>query len=54
MGRGKNKAKQTRVARDLKYSEQVFDPAALSAELRKAGDREPAESPSDSETSEHE
>jgi hypothetical protein len=33
MGRGRAKAKQTRVARDLKYSTHGLDPAALQAEL---------------------
>jgi Protein of unknown function (DUF3073) len=33
MGRGRAKAKQTKVARDLKYSTHGLDPAALQAEL---------------------
>ena len=34
MGRGRQKAKQTKVARDLKYHESSFDPNALTRELR--------------------
>ena len=34
MGRGRQKAKQTKVARDLKYHESSFDPNALTQELR--------------------
>ena len=33
MGRGRQKAKQTKVARDLKYHESSFDPNALTREL---------------------
>lgn len=33
MGRGRQKAKQTKVARDLKYHESSFDPNALTQEL---------------------
>jgi hypothetical protein len=33
MGRGRAKAKQTKVARDLKYSTHGIDPDALLAEL---------------------
>ena len=33
MGRGRQKAKQTKVARDLKYHESSFDPLALRREL---------------------
>jgi len=33
MGRGRAKAKQTKVARDLKYNSGGFDPDALRAEL---------------------
>lgn len=33
MGRGRAKAKQTKVARELKYSSGGFDPDALRAEL---------------------
>jgi hypothetical protein len=33
MGRGRQKAKQTKVARDLKYHNSGFDPNALTAEL---------------------
>jgi hypothetical protein len=33
MGRGRSKAKQTKVARDLKYSNQVMDLERLAKEL---------------------
>lgn len=33
MGRGRAKAKQTKVARELKYNSGGFDPEALRAEL---------------------
>lgn len=33
MGRGRQKAKQTKVARDLKYSTQAIDVTALQREL---------------------
>lgn len=33
MGRGRSKAKQTKVARDLKYSNQVMDLEGLAKEL---------------------
>ena len=33
MGRGRSKAKQTKVARDLKYSNQVMDLKRLAKEL---------------------
>ena len=41
MGRGRAKAKQTRVARDLKYRSVETDFASLERELR--GDSEPVE-----------
>jgi len=34
MGRGRSKAKQTKVARDLKYSNQDMDLESLAKELR--------------------
>ena len=37
MGRGRAKAKQTKVARELKYSSGNLDPARLKAELAGAG-----------------
>ena len=37
MGRGRNKAKQTKVARELKYSTPQTDFEALSRELRSQG-----------------
>ena len=37
MGRGRAKAKQTRVARDLKYRDMGTDLSQLANELRKAG-----------------
>ena len=35
MGRGRSKAKQTKVARDLKYSNQDMDLESLAAELHR-------------------
>ena len=37
MGRGRAKAKQTKVARDLKYSSPDWDPRKLETELRGNG-----------------
>lgn len=37
MGRGRAKAKQTKVARDLKYSSSSLDPEALKRELASQG-----------------
>ena len=37
MGRGRAKAKQTKVARELKYSSGSLDPERLKAELAGAG-----------------
>jgi hypothetical protein len=39
MGRGRAKAKQTKVARDLKYSSQDIDIEKLTKELHGEGDR---------------
>lgn len=39
MGRGRAKAKQTRVARELKYHSPSLDPAALQRELAGGGRR---------------
>lgn len=43
MGRGRAKAKQTRVARDLKYRSFNTDFVSLERELRSEGDDEPLE-----------
>jgi len=45
MGRGRAKAKQTKVARELKYSSGGFDPEALRAEL--VHDDQPASATAD-------
>ena len=37
MGRGRQKAKQTKVARDLKYSTHAIDVTALQRELSSSG-----------------
>ena len=37
MGRGRQKAKQTKVARDLKYSTHAIDVTALERELSSSG-----------------
>ncbi|WP_462418204.1 DUF3073 domain-containing protein [Kytococcus sp. Marseille-QA3725] len=42
MGRGRAKAKQTKVARELKYYSPDTDLSALERELRAASDRESA------------
>ncbi len=42
MGRGRAKAKQTKVARELKYNVPQTDLDALAAELRANGGTEPA------------
>jgi hypothetical protein len=43
MGRGRSKAKQTKVARDLKYSNQDMDLESLAKELHgESGNSEPA------------
>ena len=42
MGRGRSKAKQTKVARDLKYSNQDMDLESLAKELHgESGDSKP-------------
>ena len=40
MGRGRSKAKQTKVARDLKYGNQETDLEALAKELRSTKSKE--------------
>jgi len=45
MGRGRAKAKQTKVARELKYSSGNTDLSALQAELTGGGYRPPAPAP---------
>jgi hypothetical protein len=48
MGRGRAKAKQTKVARELKYSSGGFDPDALRAELvHSEGEHAPASTSED-------
>ena len=42
MGRGRAKAKQTKVARELKYSSGALDINALTAELSTSGHDEPS------------
>ena len=42
MGRGRAKAKQTKVARELKYSSGSLDPERLKAELAGAGASTPS------------
>ncbi|HET8970894.1 MAG TPA: DUF3073 family protein [Candidatus Nanopelagicales bacterium] len=42
MGRGRAKAKQTKVARQLKYGSMPSDLGALQAELSTSGDLRPA------------
>ena len=42
MGRGRAKAKQTKVARELKYSSGSLDPERLKAELAGAGPSSPS------------
>jgi hypothetical protein len=49
MGRGRAKAKQTKVARDLKYRSHETDFAALARELH--GDEDTSEDANDSEDS---
>ena len=46
MGRGRAKAKQTKVARELKYSGGHLDPERLKAELAAGGSPFPTASPS--------
>ena len=41
MGRGRAKAKQTKVARQLKYGDVGFDPSRLANELGASPSREP-------------
>lgn len=43
MGRGRQKAKQTKVARDLKYYSPPTDLTALQRELQSSADREEAD-----------
>jgi hypothetical protein len=44
MGRGRAKAKQTKVARELKYSSPQTDFERLREELAGSGDRQPGQS----------
>ncbi|QMU80651.1 DUF3073 family protein [Streptacidiphilus sp. PB12-B1b] len=44
MGRGRARAKQAKIARELKYSAPTADFAALQKELSSSGPRVPAES----------
>ena len=46
MGRGRAKAKQTKVARELKYSGGHLDPERLKAELAAGGSPFPTATPS--------
>ena len=50
MGRGRAKAKQTKVARDLKYRTYETDFSSLERELRGS---QPAETPDDDDDSAH-
>ena len=47
MGRGRSKAKQTKVARDLKYSNQDMDLESLAKELHSKGDKDTSVSEND-------
>ena len=47
MGRGRSKAKQTKVARDLKYSNQDMDLESLAKELHNMGDKDTSVSEND-------
>jgi hypothetical protein len=47
MGRGRSKAKQTKVARDLKYSNQDMDLESLAKELHGESDNSKPESRKD-------
>ena len=49
MGRGRAKAKQTKVARELKYNTGSLDPDRLRAELTGAPVSRPAAAPADDE-----
>jgi hypothetical protein len=49
MGRGRAKAKQTKVARELKYNTGSLDPDRLKAELTGAPLAAPAAAPADDE-----
>jgi hypothetical protein len=49
MGRGRAKAKQTKVARELKYNTGSLDPDRLRAELTGAPVTRPAAAPADDE-----
>ena len=54
MGRGRAKAKQTKVARDLKYRTHQTDFSALAQELHSGPDRPPASSGDTPDVSEDE
>jgi hypothetical protein len=47
MGRGRSKAKQTKVARDLKYSNQDMDLESLAKELHSKRDKDASVSEND-------
>ena len=56
MGRGRSKAKQTKVARDLKYSNQDMDLERLAKELHSEGKEDKGfdgDSPNDDYTPRH-
>ncbi len=53
MGRGRAKAKQTKVARELKYSGGTLDPERLKAELAAGGGPSYAPSASDDDEPPH-
>jgi hypothetical protein len=54
MGRGRAKAKQTKVARELKYTSPDWDPSRLENELRGNGHASPSEIHDDEEEFEDE
>jgi hypothetical protein len=53
MGRGRAKAKQTKVARDLKYFSPSTDLTALQRELNGGSSDEPADPPASEEEDEY-
>lgn len=52
MGRGRQKAKQTKVARDLKYYSPPTDLSALQRELHSANEYDPQDADSDGDETE--
>ncbi|KAA9395330.1 DUF3073 domain-containing protein [Kocuria coralli] len=54
MGRGRQKAKATRQAREMKYFSPQTDYSALQRELRQSGTTRPAASPYDDDLTEGE